>query len=48
MRVALLVVVALVLTALVPLGLRRRVLCPLSVFVGLGAGAAWAVVVALA
>jgi polyferredoxin len=41
---AALVVVALALTVLVPVLLRRRVLCPVSVLLGLAAGLAWAAV----
>lgn len=47
MRIALLILAALVLSALLPFGSRRRVLCPLSASLGLLAGLAWAVVVAV-
>ena len=47
MRLVVLVFAALVLSALIPFGSRRRVLCPMSALLGLLAGLAWAVVVAV-
>ena len=45
LRLVLLVVLALALTAAVPWLSRRRVVCPMSAALGLAAGLAWALVV---